>query len=97
MRQQSARDNANSPVGETPPLDEPLSKDRLPNAKFSDDQQIASQEGEGLALTLGAKISVVGIGASAGGLEALQQFFSAVPTDRQMAFVVVQHLSPDFK
>ena len=40
---------------------------------------------------------VVGIGASAGGLEALQHFFDNVDGDTQMAFVVVQHLSPDFK
>lgn len=40
---------------------------------------------------------VVGIGASAGGLEALERFFDNVPKDSGMAFVVVQHLSPDFK
>ena len=40
---------------------------------------------------------VVGIGASAGGLEALEQFFAGVPADSGMAFVVIQHLSPDFK
>src|SRR5947208_2155714 len=40
---------------------------------------------------------IVGIGASAGGLEALEVFFTAMPSDSGMAFVVVQHLSPDFK
>src|ERR1700712_2337357 len=40
---------------------------------------------------------VVGIGASAGGLEALQHFFDNLAADTEMAFVVVQHLSPDFK
>lgn len=40
---------------------------------------------------------VVGIGASAGGLEALQSFFSNCPSGMGMSFVVVQHLSPDFK
>jgi two-component system CheB/CheR fusion protein len=40
---------------------------------------------------------VVGIGASAGGLESLQRFFDRMPADSGMAFVVVQHLSPDFK
>jgi two-component system CheB/CheR fusion protein len=39
---------------------------------------------------------VVGIGASAGGLEALERLFRKVPVDTGMAFVVVQHLSPDF-
>ena len=40
---------------------------------------------------------VVGIGASAGGLDAIQQLFDHMPTDTDMAFVVIQHLSPDFK
>ena len=39
---------------------------------------------------------VVGIGASAGGLEALERLFKAMPLDTGMAFVVIQHLSPDF-
>jgi two-component system CheB/CheR fusion protein len=40
---------------------------------------------------------VVGIGASAGGLESLERLFSELPVDTGMAFVVLQHLSPDFK
>ena len=40
---------------------------------------------------------VVGIGASAGGLDALEKFFDNVPRESGMAFVVVQHLSPDFR
>jgi two-component system CheB/CheR fusion protein len=40
---------------------------------------------------------VVCIGASAGGLDALERFFAACPTDTGAAFVVVQHLSPDHK
>ncbi len=40
---------------------------------------------------------IVGIGASAGGLEALEQFFDHTPELSGMSFVVVQHLSPDFK
>lgn len=40
---------------------------------------------------------MVGVGASAGGLEALERLFEAMPTDTGMVFVVVQHLSPDFK
>ncbi|HET9934259.1 MAG TPA: chemotaxis protein CheB [Polyangiaceae bacterium] len=40
---------------------------------------------------------IVGIGASAGGLEALERFFDSVPNASGMAYVVVQHLSPDFK
>jgi len=40
---------------------------------------------------------IIGIGASAGGLSALEQFFDNMPSDSGMAFVVIQHLSPDFK
>lgn len=40
---------------------------------------------------------VVGIGASAGGLEALERFFGAPDIDPRLSYVVVQHLSPDFK
>src|SRR5688572_6320680 len=40
---------------------------------------------------------IVAIGASAGGLESLERLFSKLPTDTGLAFVVLQHLSPDFK
>ena len=42
-------------------------------------------------------LHIVGIGASAGGLQALEQFFDNMPDDSGMAFVVIQHLSPEFK
>src|SRR5262245_9845339 len=38
---------------------------------------------------------VVGIGASAGGLDAFIQFFEAMPADSGAAYVLVQHLPPD--
>ncbi len=41
--------------------------------------------------------SVVAVGASAGGLDALERFFSSMPADTGAAFVVIQHLSPDHK
>ena len=43
------------------------------------------------------ELYVVGIGASAGGLDAIQQLFDAMPVDTGMAFIIIQHLSPDFK
>ena len=45
------------------------------------------------------RFPIVGIGASAGGLAALEAFFSGMPADADpgMAFVVVQHLAPDHK
>lgn len=39
----------------------------------------------------------MGIGASAGGLEAINDFFDNTPPDTGFAFVLVQHLSPDYK
>ncbi|MBS0644097.1 MAG: PAS domain-containing protein [Proteobacteria bacterium] len=38
---------------------------------------------------------IVGIGASAGGVQALQAFFQGLPDDTGAAFVVVVHLDPD--
>lgn len=43
------------------------------------------------------KPTLVGIGASAGGLAALTTFFSRVPPDSGLTFVVVVHLSPEHK
>ncbi|BAY75589.1 signal transduction histidine hinase [Nostoc linckia NIES-25] len=40
---------------------------------------------------------IVGMGASAGGLEAFRQLLSNLPNDTGMAFVLIQHLSPDHK
>jgi len=39
----------------------------------------------------------VAVGASAGGLEAIETFFSGMAADSGMAFIVIQHLSPDYK
>ena len=40
---------------------------------------------------------VVAIGASAGGLDALEKLVAELPADTGAAFVVIQHLSPDHK
>jgi len=40
---------------------------------------------------------IIGIGASAGNLEAISEFFKQMPTDSDLSFVVIQHLSPDTK
>jgi two-component system CheB/CheR fusion protein len=40
------------------------------------------------------RFPIVGIGASAGGLEAFEEFFSHMPADSGMAFVLVPHLDP---
>ena len=42
----------------------------------------------------GAGFAIVGLGASAGGLEAFEQFFSQMPPKSGLAFVLVSHLDP---
>ncbi len=44
-----------------------------------------------------AALPIVGIGASAGGLDAFQKFFDAMPADGDVAFVLIQHLDPTRK
>lgn len=51
----------------------------------------------GLSLPSPEQPWLVALGASAGGLEALQRFFSALAPPTQAAFVVIQHLSPDHR
>lgn len=41
------------------------------------------------------QFTIVGIGASAGGIQALKAFFSAVKAGSGMAYIVILHLSPD--
>ena len=45
--------------------------------------------------TAESEFPVVGIGASAGGLEALKELFGNMPTDTGMAFVVITHHHPE--
>ncbi len=40
---------------------------------------------------------IVGIGASAGGLEAIEGFFTHMPSDTNIAFIIIQHLAPKYK
>ncbi len=47
--------------------------------------------------TTPAPTHYVAVGASAGGLEAIESFFSHMPPDSGLGFIVIQHLSPDYK
>jgi two-component system CheB/CheR fusion protein len=59
---------------------------------------MSSGENDAVArVALSVPTRIVGVGASAGGLDALERFFANVPLDSGAAFVIVQHLSPDFK
>jgi len=51
-------------------------------------------DSEPVAAVAADDFPIVGIGASAGGLEALEQFLSHVPAASGMAFIVIQHLDP---
>jgi two-component system CheB/CheR fusion protein len=44
-----------------------------------------------------APFPIAGVGASAGGIQALGEFFRAVPSDSGLAFVIIMHLAPDRK
>ena len=50
--------------------------------------------GQSPAAGANSALCIAGIGASAGGFEAIRHFFKAMPTDSGVAFVVVQHLDP---
>ena len=67
--------------------------------KAEDGSVTGEPEGGGAASRARAEIPVVAIGASAGGLAAVQQFLSGIPdgTETGLAFVLVQHLDPDHK
>ncbi len=40
---------------------------------------------------------IIAIGASAGGLEAIHEFFDSMPDTPDISFIIIQHLSPDYK
>lgn len=50
---------------------------------------------QGAELDASGNFLVVGLGASAGGIQALKEFFARVPAESSMAYVVILHLSPD--
>jgi two-component system CheB/CheR fusion protein len=55
------------------------------------------EQSEEQSITTSGLTHIIGIGASAGGLDPLERFFDHMPISSNMAFVVIQHLSPDFK
>ncbi|MFK7854681.1 MAG: chemotaxis protein CheB [Granulosicoccus sp.] len=57
----------------------------------------ADTAGSNALKNLTKPVLYVGIGASAGGLEALRDFFDHMSADSDAVFIVVQHLSPDFE
>lgn len=81
--------------GSRPHPEGPLQRKRETMATTpSDETGPAVPPADRRALEGPAGVPVVGIGASAGGLEALEAFFHAMPTPCGVAFVVVQHFDP---
>lgn len=58
-----------------------------------DENPVSKPAEQHISNTIG--FPIIGIGASAGGLEALEQFFQNMPKNNGMAFVVIQHLDPN--
>ena len=66
-----------------------------PGRKTAQPKTRALETSEGSEVLPGQSLCpVVGIGASAGGIEALIRLFEALPPDTGMAFLVVMHLDP---
>ena len=63
----------------------------LPQSVFPDHESSDSGQSDRRELPC----PVVAIGASAGGLEAFTELLRGLPADTGMAFVFIQHLSPD--
>ena len=69
-------------------LSKPLGASKKPKSAKLPDNPVPAAAGA---------FPIVGIGASAGGLEAIEQFLKNVPSPSGMAFVIVQHLDPTHK
>ena len=67
---------------------------KLPASEFSDPKIDAAQHSDPYS-GIESDFPIVGIAASAGGLEAFTQLLSHLPIDTGMAFVLIQHLAPD--
>src|SRR4051812_23401682 len=74
---------ADAPPSRLPPVSPDVAEQEIGLAECD----TLPQRGDGLP--------IVGLGASAGGIPPLQEFFRVMPADSGMAFVVVIHLSPE--
>jgi len=64
----------------------------------SPENEVPSQSAEpASAASMETWCPIVGIGASAGGLDALKRLLPNVAPDCAMAFIIVQHLAPDYR
>jgi two-component system CheB/CheR fusion protein len=90
-------------LAQLPELDLPAALCHLevaPPTTRSRPKAAGRRRGETTLLVLGAGMAefpIVGIGSSAGGLEALQKLLGAMPPDSGLAFIVAAHLDPTQK
>ena len=68
-----------------------------PKSKRSDSPATNPESTPPAKESLSPAFPIVGVGASAGGLETLEQFLRHVPEKSGLAFVIVQHLDPTHK
>lgn len=73
------------------------SEAEFPTSSEAAQAPVAAQLPPTAELPAAAQLPIVGVGASAGGLESLEKLFRALPARTGAAFVIIQHLSPDFK
>src|SRR5580693_1631352 len=73
-----------------------MEKKSLPSRQKKKPTRVARQTAPGASSAI-YSFPIVGIGTSAGGLEALEHFLGHVPRNSGMAFVIVQHLDPTRK
>lgn len=70
-------------------------KDEQRNNKQAKDEQPKTMNGDEKPTNSQNDFPIVAVGASAGGLKAFEHFFQALPSESEMAFVVIQHLAPN--
>ncbi len=101
-REKTASKGAKTKASATVEKGRTISKEANEQAKEARDimdtaRQVAAEPEASLKATDHRDGFIVGIGASAGGLEVLNEFFDNMSVDSGLSFVVVQHLSPDYQ
>src|SRR5262252_3162883 len=86
-----------SQMGVGPPADKPVERAKAKGKKIP--QQARAESGAPAERAEGQEgkndlVAVVGVGASAGGLEAFRQLLKSLPDDTGMAIVLITHLDP---
>ncbi|MGQ7846538.1 CheR family methyltransferase [Granulosicoccus sp. 3-233] len=96
-----ASDSRSTDVERVTPQEQDVSESgndvKLVTTADANDVDVVLGDEEVPSVPVRSPVLYVGIGASAGGLEALRDFFDHMSADSDAGFIVVQHLSPDFE